>query len=395
MESYLPYLSWIDTRHETMCQLIKEWAAINTEAHHLAGLSKMMSVLKKQFSSLGGEMKEIPLGAYKEIDADGKLIERHLGNALSIKKRPHASLRVLLGGHMDTVFPPTSPFQKATLTATNTLTGPGVVDMKGGLIIMLTALQALERSPFAEKIGWEVIINPDEEIGSPGAKHLYQAAAARNHVGLVFEPALPDGSLVGARKGSAYYTLISRGKSAHAGRDYFSGQNAIFALAPILTELNLLNDPQTGVTVNAGVISGGTARNVVPDLCICRLNIRTKTTEQMQTVHNTIQAIVKKGPKIELYEDRQALPKVLNPPTLLLLEQIAATGKQLGLTLSWKESGGTSDGNTLAAAGLPTVDNLGARGGNLHTHEEFVLLDSLVERSRLTALFLMQLTELK
>src|SRR3989304_2280040 len=136
----------------------------------------------------------------------GKGIRKPLGNALSIRKRSTAPLRIFLGAHMDTVYPADHPFQKAVRVDQNTLRGPGVADSKGGLVVMLKALEALERSPYAQSVGWEVLINPDEELGSPGSAPLLAQAAKNTHLGLVFEPPLPDGALVGARKRPATLT---------------------------------------------------------------------------------------------------------------------------------------------------------------------------------------------
>src|SRR5262249_39128994 len=152
-------------------------------------------------------------------DDEGREKSRPLGKALAFQSPPRAGPRVLLGIHYDTVFGVDHLFQSVTRVDENTLRGPGVCDAKGGLLVLLHALLALERSPVAGSLAWEVLLNPDEEIGSPGSGSLFAAAAKRNDIGLLFEPALPDGSLVASRKGSGNFTFIVHGRAAHAGRD--------------------------------------------------------------------------------------------------------------------------------------------------------------------------------
>ena len=183
---------------------------------------------------------------------------------------------------MDTVFAADHAFQHYQYVDDNCVNGPGVADMKGGLLVMLTALQALELSPNATNLGWEVLINADEEIGSIGSAPLLHDSALRNHLGLIYEPSMPDGTLAGARKGSGNFSLLIRGKAAHAGREHHLGRNAIAALATAMTALDNLNQHSDNITVNLGRIVGGGAVNVVPDLAICHFNVRTVTHEDQQ-----------------------------------------------------------------------------------------------------------------
>jgi glutamate carboxypeptidase len=319
-----------------------------------------------------------------------------LGKALRITKRPQAPLRVFAGIHMDTVYPPDHPFQTVTPLGPDTLRGPGVADAKGGLAMMLTALEALERSPYAAGIGWEVLINPDEEIGSIGSAPLLTRAARGNHLGLVFEPALPGGALADRRRGVGNFTFVVRGRSAHAGRDFASGRNAVVAAAELATKVHALNNVLPGVTVNVGRLDGGAAPNVVPDLAICRVNVRTSTPGDEALVREKLDELVasvrsRDGITAELHGSFTAPPKVPDQPTLALMGHVAECGRELGLSIEWKPSGGACDGNRLAAAGLPTIDTLGPRGGDLHSPTEYLLLDSLPERAKLTALLLMKL----
>jgi glutamate carboxypeptidase len=241
-----------------------------------------------------------------------------------------------------------------------------------------------------------VLINPDEELGSPGSAHLFEALARQHDLGLLFEPALPDGSLVASRKGSGNFTVVMRGRSAHAGRDFHAGRNAVVALAEFVVQLHQFNVPGSAVTVNVGRFEGGGAVNVVPDRAICRVNVRVtahseRDVFQAQLADLAREFATREGYKVELHEASKAPPKAADAATLRLLEHVAACGREIGLDLHWRDSGGTCDGNRLAAAGLTNVDSLGPRGGNLHSPDEFLLLDSLTERAKLSALLLMKL----
>jgi glutamate carboxypeptidase len=393
-----PVLAWIEQQQPRMRQLIIQWAVINSGSHNLDGLDRFSRVLQQHYSALGGEMTEIPLPPQHVIDNRGDEIDVPLGRALAIRKRPDAPRRVFLGIHMDTVYRPDDLFQSVEQVDANTLRGPGVVDAKGGLVVMLIALEALERTPIASRIGWEVLINPDEEIGSPGSAELFAQAARRNNVGLAFEPTFPDGALVGERKGSGNYSVVFRGRSAHAGRDFQAGRNAVLAAAEFAVAANRINGTLPDVTLNVGRIDGGGPVNVVPDRAVCRLNARASDPNHPPQIESELRRI---AAEISARQDVGASvhgqflspPKPLDAPTLSLLELIAACGRELGMSLAWRSSGGASDGNKLAAAGLPVVDTMGPRGGNLHSPQEYLLLDSLAERAKLAALVLMRLAE--
>ena len=165
VQEYAPFINWIDGQAAAMRRRVIDWANINSGTGNVAGLTRLSGELRREFEVLGGTTEKLPLEPAVSVDAGGRTVATPLGSALRISKRPGAPLRVFAGIHMDTVYPPDHPFQTATQLDENTLRGPGVVDAKGGLAVMLTALEALERSPFAPRIGWEVLINPDEEIG--------------------------------------------------------------------------------------------------------------------------------------------------------------------------------------------------------------------------------------
>lgn len=389
-------LDWIDSQHQHMVFLTEAWSKINSGSYNIEGLRKMREVLADNFHWLGGEADVLPCGSMTQIDAKGQEVKIDLAEALSIRKRPEAPIQILLVGHMDTVYGPEHPFQEPRYQSENVLNGPGVADLKGGLVVMLKALEALEKHPDAQNIGWQVLLNPDEEIGSIGSDPLLKAAAQGKHIGLIYEPCMSDGSLVGERKGTGNFSIVVRGKAAHAGRNPEDGRNAIVAAAALTQALFALNGEREGLTLNPGKIEGGGPLNVVPDLAILHYNVRTKTVEDEAWVQQAVSVICA---DIEAqFEVRVAphglftrQPKPMSLQNQKVFDLVMECSKALGLSIGLKPSGGCCDGNNLWKHGLPNVDTLGVRGANIHSSQEIVYLDSLTERAKLSALLLMKL----
>lgn len=392
---YHSYLEKIRNQKDEMVSLLTDWSCQNSYTNNPQGLKKMINLLDNHFKSLGGKSKKLNLKPRLIVDDEGEISQYTQSKALHIIKRSKSPLRVFLGGHMDTVFPPESPFQKAVRHGSR-LNGPGVADMKGGLLILYKALEALESSPWADQIGWEILITPDEEVGSSGSEHLYRAAAANNHVGLIFEPSFPDGSLVSSRKGSLGIVATAQGKSAHVGRDFFDGRNAVTALAKWVLGVEQMTDPKKGITVNIGQLKGGNAFNIVPDKAFAKVNIRTDHLEDEKLVVECLNILTEEANaveginlKIDILASRS--PKTISQGTEHLFSLYRECANTMGVPLSWKPTGGVCDGNILASCGLPTIDTLGAVGGQLHTDQEYIEIDSLTERTCLTTLFLLKL----
>lgn len=383
-----------------MVSLVIDWCNINSGSRNVAGLAAMSRALQSAFAPLGGEMCETALPPETIVDASGQSVAFPLGKAISVRKRADAPVQVFLCIHMDTVYGQDHAFQVVRRADDRTLNGPGVADAKGGLCVMLVALEALEQSEWAGKIGWEVLITPDEELGSPGSAALLAECARRNQIGLVFEPAHADGALVGERKGSGNFTVVIRGKSAHAGRDFHQGRNAIHAAAELVVALEEINrtGPKWGhgVTVNVGRIDGGGPTNIVPDLAIVRFNVRVPAHQPPQRIEGELQRVLdrvrlREGIQVAMTGGFNSPPRAMDVETTRLYQQLADCGKEIGLTLTWHSSGGVSDANKLAAAGLPVIDTLGPCGGNLHSDQEFLLTETLTAKAKLTALFLMRI----
>lgn len=230
-------LDWIASQQQHMVFLTDAWAKINSGSYHIEGIRKFRSVLEDNFRWLEGDMTVVPMAPYLQVDSQGNEKQVEIAEALSIVKRPEAPIQVLLVGHMDTVYSKDHPFQTTEYIDENTIRGPGVADLKGGLVVMLKALEALEGFGGKEQIGWQIILNPDEEIGSISSDPLLKQAASGKHLGLIYEPAMSDGAIVGQRKGTGNFSIVVRGRSAHAGRNPEDGRNAIVACAQITTQL--------------------------------------------------------------------------------------------------------------------------------------------------------------
>ena len=379
-----------------MQQMVTDWANINSGSRNLAGLATIHQAMADAFKCLGGEMCSLTLQPVEQIGDDGAVQQFESGQALQIIKRPEAKNRILLCGHMDTVFPADSPFQSCHLLDDDTLNGPGVADMKGGIVVMLHALAALERNPDAKSIGWEVLLTPDEETGSHASASLLAQRAIEADIGMIFEPSMPDGTLAGQRKGSGNFTLVVRGKAAHAGREPHLGRNAIAALAQAIEQIDSLNGQRPEVTFNVGKITGGGPTNIVPDLAICRFNIRVPNQGAIEWCSQQLDNIVKllndkDGITATLNGQFDRQPKPFDDRQAALFNLLKSCGDEIGLDVNHIPTGGCCDGNNLAAAGLPNIDTLGVQGGNIHSDKEYMILSSLTERTKLSTLFLLKL----
>jgi glutamate carboxypeptidase len=362
---------YIDYPLAPLVDLLEEWVNINSHSSNMAGISKLLLSLAPQFARLEpDEMQEIFFPNTK---------------GLFLSKREKASLQIYLGGHLDTVFPPTHPFQKAERVDTSMLVGPGTADMKGGLVVLLKALEAFEKLPEAKLVGWKIFLNSDEEIGSPESTSFIRACVQKCKVACLFEPTLDTGALVSKRKGSSNFIAVSRGKKAHAGRNPKSGYNAIYPLSQMIAQLANLSSET--IFLNVGKVSGGEAANIVPDYAECVFNLRTETDKEQQATEVTLFQLAQQY-GIELIKKSSRPPKVFDTQTESLFYALKECAEQLSLTINWQESGGVCDGNTCSAAGVPTIDTLGVQGGNLHTEKEYVYVTSLPQKINLTTHFL-------
>ena len=384
----------IDAHAEALLTELVELSELNSGSHHLDGLAAMERRLHSALHDLGADPESQDLEPSVVIDPTGSPVPMPLGRLVSAASPRPGRPSVLLLAHYDTVFGREHHFQSTTLDG-DTLRGPGVADDKGGIVIMLSVLKALMAADRID-FGWEIIFNPDEELGSPGSRPFLRAAASRHDVGLVFEPSLPGGSLASKRKGSGTFDLVVRGVAAHAGRDHHIGRNAVATAAELAVQFQGLTGQRDGLTVNVSRIDGGGPVNIVPDHAVVRFNARVEDSESQQLVENAVrnasEAHSRDGIAVTVHGGFGRPPKEVTAATTRMFEEARAEAAQLGFDLEWAATGGVCDGNDLAAAGLPNLDNLGPVGGGLHSEDEWVSVESLTQRAKLAAGLIVRLT---
>ena len=358
------------------------WAAINSGSRNSAGLARMASLLADAFAALPGEIR---------LEEPGLAHGRHL----HLRVRPEAPVQLLLTGHMDTVFAADDPFQMVSPVSGGIVVGPGVNDMKGGIALMLGALIGFETSPDAANAGYSVVINADEEIGSPGSAPLIAASARGKQAALTYEPTLqPDGMMASSRPGSGNFAIAIRGRAAHAGRNPEDGRNAILAAADLA--LRLAAGAGAGLSVNPARIDGGGANNVVPAQAVLHVNMRPGTPDAQHRAQALLDEAIAEiarhhDVRINLEGGFGRPPKPIDPSAERLFRLVQQCGTALGLAVAWQPSGGVCDGNNIAACGVPVIDTMGTRGGAIHSSHEYLIVDSLAERARLSTLVLLRL----
>jgi len=378
-----------------MLDQVRHWAGVNSGSHNLDGLREMAALLADAFAPLPGELRLIDGVPVESIDAGGTVRTRAMGQHLLLRVRPDAPRRVVLTGHMDTVFAADHPFRSLRWLEEGRLNGPGVADMKGGIAIMLAALRAFEASAFAPLLGYDVLINSDEEVGSLSSAPLIAEVAQGKIAALTYEPALADGTLAGARAGSGNFSLLFTGRSAHAGRNPEDGRNALLAAAD--TALRLADEAKAlGLPCNPAKIDGGGPNNMVPDKAILRVNFRPRDAGMQAAAQALIQLCAAEvaaahDVAVHVHGGFNRPPKPMDAKAQALFALVKQAGADLGLAIGWRDTGGVCDGNNIAACGVPVVDTMGARGGAIHSSDEFLLTDSLPERARLSALVLARL----
>ena len=330
------------------------------------------------------------LGAVVEYrpDPDGRLGQTVVGTFEGEPGGP----RVLLIGHMDTVFDPGTVATRPFRIDGNIATGPGVTDMKAGLLAGLYALEAIGDLPF-ERLRF--IANPDEEIASPTSTSHIRAAAAEADVALVLECGRANGNIVSARKGMADLGIVVHGRAAHAGIEPEKGRHAILEAARMVRELQELNGRWPGVTVNVGTIRGGTRPNVIPERCELEVEARSLTGTGLDAAVAAIREVTARteieGTTVELEVETSWRPMEKTERSARLVEHAKDVARRLGFDVDDAATGGASDANTTSGMGVPTLDGLGPVGGNDHSPSEYLEIDSIVPRTAMLAGLLLEI----
>ncbi|EZP81413.1 Acetylornithine deacetylase/succinyldiaminopimelate desuccinylase-like deacylase [Novosphingobium resinovorum] len=378
--------------HAPILDRTLDWAAINSGTGNLDGLAAMADRLAHAFAALPGEVRLVDPAPVEKVDSKGQLHEVGHGRHLVLSVRPEADHRVILTGHMDTVYAREHPFQSCTWLDADTLNGPGTADMKGGLSLMLAGLLAFEQG--TPMMGYDVLINSDEETGSLSSAALIAQLAQGKLAALTYEPGLPDGAMARARPGSGNYAAVVTGLSAHAGRNPQDGRNAVLAASDLA--LRLAAGIRDGLTINPARIEGGAPNNTVPDLAILHFNLRPRSPELAEVARALVEAAVAEVSAvhdlhIHLHGHVSRPPKPITPKTEALFGLVSKAATDLGQPMRWQDTGGVCDGNNIAACGVPVLDTMGALGGSIHSPQEFMIASSLDARARLTALVLHRL----
>ncbi len=384
-----------------MVDELEQLCNLNSGSDSLVGLSRVEDWLVEYFAPIQSPCDRIPLPAFQKMDDLGVEKTQHTSQALRwdlLGSGVGNRHRLLLSIHYDTVYGPTSHFQKceryeAKLVNGDTelrMRGPGVIDAKGGIVVLRWAAMAAKRFLDLSNLNLTIVLTPDEEIGSPATIDLWKKIAGAFDFAMLYEPSLADGALVSERKGTGTFILVVRGKSAHAGRNFHEGRNAIAHACKIALALDALNGLRPNVTINVGRLRGGDAVNVVPDLAVVRANVRVSSREDQGWIESQVQHIVQMyrnpdaGFQIELHGGVHAAPKAIDASTARWMELTHQAGESISEPIRWKPSGGASDGNKLAGLGLTNIDTFGPEGDLLHSDQEWVRVSSLPRKAALS-----------
>ncbi|NLY84624.1 MAG: M20 family metallopeptidase [Acholeplasmataceae bacterium] len=347
---------------------------IESPSRNPEGTRKVADFLAEKFERLGWVTEYIDIGSA-------------VGPCLSVCNRKADKYDVLLLGHMDTVFPLGTVAERPFTNKDGMMYGPGVVDMKAGVMYMYYIAECLNGSELLEKTSVCLLFNPDEEISSIYSRRLIEETAAKAACAMIIEPARANGALVNARKGIAKYEIFFKGIPAHAGVAPEKGASAINEMFCWGIELNKLNNPAMGTTLNIGVVQGGTEPNVVAENAMCKIDVRITDVKEAERIEARMRELA--ANPLDARVTVRIEGGVVRPPlnttaeSLALCERVNAIGKDLGIDVKWVATGGGSDGNFTSALGVPTIDGLGPIGGNTHAATEYGEVASIVPRFNL------------
>jgi glutamate carboxypeptidase len=368
----------IGDRHERYLAELERLVNVDCGSYTPVGVNRIADHVAAALGQLGGEVERRAHRPEPGRAQLGDLVIGRLGGD---------GPRLLLIGHMDTVFDPGTVAERPFRRDGDRATGPGVTDMKGGLLAGLHALEALHT--VGRRPAVTFVANPDEEIGSPFSTPVIRQLAAEHEAALVLECARANGDIVSARKGIADYHVTITGRAAHAGVEPEKGRSAILEAAHQVHALHELNGRWPSVTVNVCVIDGGTRPNVVPERCLMKVDLRAATMDEFSAATAELERLVSTPtvPDTRATWTRTAghQPMERTPGTARLAALAIGIARELGFELRDAATGGASDANTTSAAGLPTLDGLGPIGGDDHSIDEWLDLSSVVPRATLLA----------
>jgi glutamate carboxypeptidase len=370
-------------RAENALPVLERWVRQNSYSSEIDHVNAAGALLREDFAFADLEVKVHP-----GRDVGDHLVWHTPAFARGGKER------VLLIGHHDTVFPPGS-FERWEVDG-DILRGPGVLDMKGGLVTVWAALGALSEVGALAEVPVALVSVGDEEIGSPESQPMLRDLAANVGAALVFEAGRAEDRIITRRKGTGGMRIAARGRAAHAGNYHAEGRNAIWAIARFIDAAQRLTDYDRGVTVNVGTVAGGEARNTVPAHAECGIDFRFERGEDgralVEAVRQAAQAIAEETEiEIEVSGGVRRDPLERSEASGALCKRYAACARAAGL--GGEEAGllgGGSDANTVSAVGVPAIDGLGPRGFGFHTHDEYIEISSLPLRAEALVRFLLR-----
>jgi len=384
----------LEKRLDAMLEDLRTVVAIPTGHNHTAGLDEYRDWMIRRLRALGAVAEEIPGEPRPEWLWGGS--DGPTPPTVACRRLEGDGPRTLIACHLDTVFDPRGDFREMTLSPDKQYaSGPGVIDMKGGTIMALHVLEALEEA--GVRLPWTFLLNSDEETGSHCSKTAIVAEAAEHDVGLATEPALADGSLATERMGSGQFQIEAFGRSAHTGRAFREGVSAVKALAESILAASAIAEPDEGRLVNIGPLRGAAALNAVPDHAIAWGEMRFPTQEHADEIIGMLEGLQRGDendlPRVGVRVASSRPAKPLTPRTEALARLARSAAEATGQALPFASTGGVCDGNIMQAGGLPTIDTLGVRGGGMHTMGERLEVASLTQRAQMFAVLLMRLQE--
>jgi glutamate carboxypeptidase len=369
-------LNYLNDRHGQMFSLLQELVCINSGSHNKAGVDAVGRVVAEALGACGPTVSQIA--------------ESHVGDQLVARSpcAPERGGQMLLVGHMDTVFAPNSDFQDYREDGMHAY-GPGVIDMKGGLVAGIFALKALAAAGMLQRIPIVFVANSDEEIGSRRSKAVIRAEAEKSACAFVLEAGGANGEVVTARKGNLSARLAVSGRAGHAAFAGAGKSSAILELAHKTLAIEALNDPARGISANVGTVAGGIGPNTVAAHAEARLDLRFSRPEDEEGLKDRLVQIVDEtvvngtAASLEIISGRPPMPA--NEANLGLYAHVKKVAGRLGIAIDSEFRPGVSDANFIAQTGTPVIDGMGPTGGRDHSPDEFLLKSSLPKRALLVA----------
>ncbi|MGD9054486.1 MAG: M20 family metallopeptidase [Desulfobacterales bacterium] len=363
----------IASRYDQFISDLETVVNIDSGSHYTEGLNQVAGFFQERFDRIGWQTTRHAFdgGRVPCLEVSNRALDGD-----------DAALNLLFIGHMDTVFKEGTAASRPFSLDDKRAYGPGVCDMKGGLVTMLHVAEVLQQTGAADKIAIAMAFNSDEEIGSRISRPWYESLAKKSRCVFVFEPWRATGERLLHRKGGGVFYVICHGRAAHAGVAPEDGANAVIELAHQILAIKDLARDERGTTVNVTVISGGTAANVIPDMAKASVDVRIAEPEEAKRLDDGFQALSQNiqtpDVRIEVSGGINRMPMVPSEKTFEIWEQIKTIGEAIGIDMQLTSTGGCSDGNFTASLGIPTIDAMGIRGGGAHSLDEYIDLDSIV-----------------